>query len=143
MFNNVKLLFCYTVFNSSSEASLRPWNLVPGIRHPFTYLEKYPISLKRNWQKPPKFTQIPNALYHHRHKNTLNFHKSIPHPLNYLANILTSLKTLPVLHHLVLYAFFYWRSQWIITDWKHWPRGYKTFFVLNSTEHEISTDHKN
>ena len=23
-----------------------------------------------------------------------------------------------------------------------WPRGYKTFFVLNSTEHEISTAHK-
>ena len=24
-----------------------------------------------------------------------------------------------------------------------WPRGYKTFFMLNSTEHEISTAHKN
>ena len=24
-----------------------------------------------------------------------------------------------------------------------WPRGYKTFFVLNSTEHEISSAHKN
>ena len=24
-----------------------------------------------------------------------------------------------------------------------WPRGYKTFFVLNSAEHEISTAHKN
>ena len=23
------------------------------------------------------------------------------------------------------------------------PRGYKTFFMLNSTEHEISTAHKN
>ena len=23
------------------------------------------------------------------------------------------------------------------------PRGYKTFFMLNSTEHEISTRHKN
>ena len=23
------------------------------------------------------------------------------------------------------------------------PRGYKTFFVLNSTEHEVSTAHKN
>ena len=23
------------------------------------------------------------------------------------------------------------------------PRGYKTFFMLNSTEHEISTGHKN
>ena len=23
-----------------------------------------------------------------------------------------------------------------------WPRGYKTFFMLNSTEHKISTDHK-
>ena len=23
-----------------------------------------------------------------------------------------------------------------------WPRGYKTFFMLNSTEHEISTAHK-
>ena len=25
---------------------------------------------------------------------------------------------------------------------KTWPRGYKTFFMLNSTEHEISTAHK-
>ena len=24
-----------------------------------------------------------------------------------------------------------------------WPRGYKTFFMLNSTEHEISLGHKN
>ena len=24
-----------------------------------------------------------------------------------------------------------------------WPRGYKTFFMLNSTEHEISNAHKN
>ena len=24
-----------------------------------------------------------------------------------------------------------------------WPQGYKTLFMLNSTEHEISTDHKN
>ena len=24
-----------------------------------------------------------------------------------------------------------------------WPRGYKTFFMLISTEHEISTAHKN
>ena len=24
-----------------------------------------------------------------------------------------------------------------------WPRGYKTFFLLNSTEQEISTAHKN
>ena len=24
-----------------------------------------------------------------------------------------------------------------------WPRGYETFFILNSTEHEISTAHKN
>ena len=24
-----------------------------------------------------------------------------------------------------------------------WPQGYKTFFMLNSTEHEISTAHKN
>ena len=24
-----------------------------------------------------------------------------------------------------------------------WPRGYKTFFMLNPTEHEISTAHKN
>ena len=24
-----------------------------------------------------------------------------------------------------------------------WLRGYKTFFVLNSAEHEISTAHKN
>ena len=24
-----------------------------------------------------------------------------------------------------------------------WPRGYKTFFMLNSTEHEILTSHKN
>ena len=23
-----------------------------------------------------------------------------------------------------------------------WPRGYKTFFMLNSTEHKISTVHK-
>ena len=26
---------------------------------------------------------------------------------------------------------------------EYWPRGYKTFFMLNSTEHEISTVHKN
>ena len=26
---------------------------------------------------------------------------------------------------------------------KHRPRGYKTFFMLNSTEHKISTAHKN
>ena len=26
---------------------------------------------------------------------------------------------------------------------KAWPKGYKTFFMLNSTEHEISTAHKN
>ena len=24
-----------------------------------------------------------------------------------------------------------------------WPRGYKTFLMLNSAEHEISTAHKN
>ena len=24
-----------------------------------------------------------------------------------------------------------------------WPRGYKTFSMLNSTEHELSTAHKN
>ena len=24
-----------------------------------------------------------------------------------------------------------------------WPRGYKTFFMLNSTEHKISTAHTN
>ena len=24
-----------------------------------------------------------------------------------------------------------------------WPRGYKTFFKLNSTEHEISLGHEN
>ena len=24
-----------------------------------------------------------------------------------------------------------------------WPRGYKTYFMLNSTEQEISTAHKN
>ena len=24
-----------------------------------------------------------------------------------------------------------------------WPRGHKTFFMLNSTEHEIPTAHKN
>ena len=29
-------------------------------------------------------------------------------------------------------------SSWLET----WPRGYKTFFMLNSTEHEISTVHK-
>ena len=26
---------------------------------------------------------------------------------------------------------------------KNWPRGYKTFSMLNSAEHEISTAHKN
>ena len=31
---------------------------------------------------------------------------------------------------------------WII-QLSSWPRGYKTFFMLNSTEHEISTAHKN
>ena len=25
---------------------------------------------------------------------------------------------------------------------KTWPRGYKTVFILNKTEHEISTSHK-
>ena len=25
---------------------------------------------------------------------------------------------------------------------KSWPRGYKTFFILNSVEHEIYPDHK-
>ena len=24
-----------------------------------------------------------------------------------------------------------------------WPRGYETFFMLNSTEHQLSTAHKN
>ena len=24
-----------------------------------------------------------------------------------------------------------------------WPRGYKTFFMLNSTDHDISTAHEN
>ena len=28
------------------------------------------------------------------------------------------------------------------TDTKAWPRGYKTFFVLNSVEHEILNAHK-
>ena len=28
-------------------------------------------------------------------------------------------------------------------DNKSWPWGYKTFFMLNSTEHEISKAHKN
>ena len=29
-------------------------------------------------------------------------------------------------------------SSWL---GKYWPRGYKTFFMLNSTEHKISTAH--
>ena len=28
-------------------------------------------------------------------------------------------------------------TMWFLT----WPRGYKTFFVLNSAEHEILTAH--
>ena len=28
-------------------------------------------------------------------------------------------------------------------DPESWPRGYKTFFMLNSTEHKISTAQKN
>ena len=31
--------------------------------------------------------------------------------------------------------------MYIITN-VTWPRGYKTFFVLNSVEHEISNAHK-
>ena len=27
-------------------------------------------------------------------------------------------------------------------QWLFWPRGYKTFFMLNSTEHKISISHK-
>ena len=27
--------------------------------------------------------------------------------------------------------------------WDPWPQGYKTFIMLNSTEHKISTAHKN
>ena len=27
--------------------------------------------------------------------------------------------------------------------WRAWPRGYRTFFMLNSTEHELSIAHKN
>ena len=40
-------------------------------------------------------------------------------------------------------------NLWICSGpryWLHyraWPRGYKTFFMLNSTEHEISIAHKN
>ena len=26
--------------------------------------------------------------------------------------------------------------------WVTWPRGYKTFFMLNTTEHKISTAHE-
>ena len=28
------------------------------------------------------------------------------------------------------------------TAFKTWPRGYKIFFMLNSTEHEVSSAHK-
>ena len=32
--------------------------------------------------------------------------------------------------------------DWYVSDNKIWPRSYKTFFMLNTVEHEILDDHK-
>ena len=67
---------------------MRTWKGgIPGISYPFKYLEKHPISLKRNRQISPKFTQLQKALYQNVPKSPLNFHKSILYPFKYLANI--------------------------------------------------------
>ena len=47
-------------------------------RYTFKYFEKYPLSVKRSGQISPIFTPIQKAFYHHIHKSTLHFHKSIP-----------------------------------------------------------------
>ena len=43
--------------------------------------------------------------------------------------------------------FISFKEHSVSKEWIHrsdaWPRGYDTFFMLNSTEHEISTAHKN
>ena len=44
--------------------------------------------------------------------------------------------------HLLALIFCTGYSLILVVD-KLWPRGYKTFFVLNSSEHKISTAHKN
>ena len=36
-----------------------------------------------------------------------------------------------------------WIYSFLIIICDIWPRGYKTFSMLNSTEHELSTAHKN
>ena len=65
------------------------------------------MSLKRNGQISPKFTQkftpLQKTLYHHIPKRTLDFNKSIPYPFKYLAKIPISLKTLPGPHFFLFF----------------------------------------
>ena len=46
-----------------------PGSDTPRILYPFKYFEKYPISMKRNWQISTKFTKIQKALYDHIPRN--------------------------------------------------------------------------
>ena len=96
---HIRIISPYAVSKVKQTALVRPWKGVPGIPYPFKYFEKYPISLKGNWQISLKFTQLQKALYHHIPKNTLNFHKSITYPSNYLPKTPISLKTLPGPYH--------------------------------------------
>ena len=73
-----------------------------GIPYPFEYFEKYPISLKRNWQISPKFTQM----YLHILKLLVKFHKSISYPFNYLANMPMSLKPFQCLNSIRVFLIF-------------------------------------
>ena len=43
--------------------------------------------------------------------------------------------------HLIVLICRYSREKWV--KYKTWPRGYKTFFMLNWNEHEILTADKN
>ena len=72
-----------------------PRRVVPDITYPFKYFEKYPISLKMNWQISPKVHPNSESFVSPYPQNILNFHKSILYPFQYLANIPISLKTLP------------------------------------------------
>ena len=54
----------------------------------------------------------------------------MPHVENHMLRLICHHARVPAFMFFVLFS-------------NTWPRGYKTFFVLNSTEHEISTAHKN
>ena len=60
----------------------------------------------------------------------------------YLQHILTRIVVNPQVCYFLEYNFQNKLAKSVCLHSCTWPRGYKTFFILNSTEHEISTAQK-